>query len=161
MRFMGRKTKHNEICIGPINAMCLIRIISWRISLSSDVVQDFMLSLHGNSSIRKNYFQIFPIGVVFQILANVEFKLIRKLFHEDCPRSDYIVIPFLLENLFLIYRHTHVFHFFDQFSLFFMSFLDFLGCSESSSSLLIHLCFWSNSIYSKVYELFRFSDFHE
>ena len=158
---MSCKSKHDKISICSIKTMTHVRIISRGSSLTSNVIKEFMLSFSRDTCITENDLQTFPKRVVLESVKDIVLKAFGHSGHEFCSWSNDVFIK--VDCVFIIFSKLK--SFLNVFSLqLFLSdilFLDFLGSSKSSSSLLVHFSSWSNTIDSKIDQSFRSKNFDE
>jgi hypothetical protein len=150
---MGRKSQHDQIGICSINTVSCIGFVIRRCSLTPDEIKNFMFTFSWYKSIRKHYDQIFPMWIVILSLENITSQSFGQIMHKVSSGSDSIFVkrPSLISNSDTINSCAHSSSLF-AFPL--SSKLIFSGCaffffqsrSESSGSLLVQLCPWSNSI---------------
>mmetsp|Transcript_31295 Transcript_31295/g.28463 ORF Transcript_31295/g.28463 Transcript_31295/m.28463 type:complete len:216 (+) Transcript_31295:2660-3307(+) len=122
-----------------------------------------MLSFARNQCIRKHTFQILIQGISIDPFCNEEFNGFRESIHELSSWSDSVAIKFAFKMLINFFRNIHTFFlpFLSQIFLLSSQLLCFLSCSKSSTSLLIHLGPWGNTINSKIDQLFWFYNIND
>lgn len=122
-------------------------------SLLPDVVHNFMLSFTRYISIRQNYLNISPTGIVIQPVMNIVIQTTRQLGHERRSGRNAVWIEVLL--LLLLGRQfgplqrqirpdsADLQH----------SFRGLFRCAETPWPLLVHLRPWGDAVYRQIEEL--------
>jgi hypothetical protein len=90
VRFMRRKSQHDQITILTKHAMCGVWVVILSLLLPTDEIHDFVLTLAWYIGARENYGQIFPSGIAVKLAFDKVLKMLRAAFKKWCPRRDRI-----------------------------------------------------------------------
>lgn len=87
------QSQHNEVGVGPENAVAHVGVVPPLQSLDSNELQDLVLALFGHGRVRKEDLQVAELRVGRQELHNVLADVVADAVHEVGARRDHVAVP--------------------------------------------------------------------
>ena len=128
--------QHNEICIGPVQAMLTVWVKYFLLHTFSDEIHNLVLSFTRDVPSTENNLELLPVRIFVDLLLNEKPQLLVEFKHELGPWSDAIVF-----EIFFVFLAVFVEPLFHLSVVF--------GALIPPGPLIVHLRSRSNSIQSQ------------